>query len=248
MVVATMPLFPGAKTASSVMVTGIKTLYSVSKSIDDFIDEHIEKMKEAQNPTVSRTGRVLEMAKYGFGIGYITPVIIIAGGQLILGNSLAAITTVATAATLSNPIAMTCAAIGAIYYGWNALSDQEKSEMLEKLSQGLEIGIELIKSVIRFVIDKTKEIWNSENLAEIKKNISSAAAVFGKTLGDVTHKISDVVGDSYKKLKEKTGEAMEKTVDLASDAYVVGKEQGKKAADLASGACETIKETAEKAA
>jgi hypothetical protein len=30
---------------------------------------------------------------------------------------------------------MTCAAIGAIYYGWGALSDVERDEILEKLSQ-----------------------------------------------------------------------------------------------------------------
>ena len=35
-------------------------------------------------------------------------------------------------------IAMTCAAIGAIYYGWSALSDVEREEMLDKLSKGLD--------------------------------------------------------------------------------------------------------------
>ena len=47
---------------------------------------------------------------------------------------------------------MTCAAVGAILYGWNALSEQERNDILDRLSRGLEIGIELIKSIVIFVI------------------------------------------------------------------------------------------------
>jgi uncharacterized protein YjgD (DUF1641 family) len=159
------------------------------------------------------------MAKLGFGIGYITPVVVISVGQLLLGNTLSAITTIATAATLTNPIAMTCAAIGAIYYGWGALSDTEREEMLEKLSAGLEVGIELIKSIVRFVIDKTKELLSSKNIEEIKKYIGSAAAVFGKSLSDVTHKFTDVVSGSFDVFKKTTSFAMERTIDAATDAY-----------------------------
>jgi len=249
MVVAALPMFgaEGFKIASSVMVAGIKTLYGISKDINDYLDEHIEDMKTSDNPTVSRTGRIFEMAKYGFGMGYITSVVVIAVGQLILGNGLAAITTVATAATLTNPIAMTCAAVGAIYYGWNALSDQEKNEMLEKLSHGLEIGIELIKSVIRFLIDKTKEIWNSDNLAEIKNYISSAAAVFGKSLGDVTHKLVDKVSDGLDTLKATTSKAVASSAELASETYDVMKEKSEKVADLASDVYDSMREHGEKA-
>lgn len=176
-------------------------------------------MKEAENPTISRTGKILEMAKYGFGLGYITSVTIISVGQLLLGNTMVAVTTVTTAATLTNPVAMTCAAIGAIYYGWGALSDVERNEILDKLSKGLGIGIELIKSIVGFVIDKTKELLSSKNLDEIKEFIGSAAAVFGKTLGDVTRKITDVVSDTLDVFKRKSGEAMVKTFDVATDTY-----------------------------
>ena len=233
MVVAALPMFgaEGFKIASSAMVAGIKTLYDISNDINEYLDDHIEQMKLSENPTVSRTGRIFEMAKYGFGMGYISSVIVISVGQLILGNTLAAVTTVATAATLTNPIAMTCAAVGAIYYGWSALSEQEKSEMLEKLSHGLEIGIEMIKSVIRFLIDKTHELWTSDNLEEIKKNISSAAAVFGKTLGDVTDKFVDKVADGLDTFKNTTAKVMASTADLASEAYDVIKETGEKAVD-----------------
>ena len=159
------------------------------------------------------------MAKLGFGIGYITSVVIIAAGQLLLGNTLAATATVATAATLTNPIAMTCAAFGAIYYGWGALSDLERNEMLDKLSKGLDVGIELIRSILRFVIDTMKELLSPQNIAEIKKFIGSAAAVFGKTLGDVTHKATDIVADTFDVFKKTSGETFDKTVDVASGAY-----------------------------
>ena len=117
--------------------------------INEYLDKHIADMKGSENPTISRTGRVLEMAKFGFGIGYITSVVVIAAGQLLLGNPLVAINKVVASATLSNPIAMTCGAIGAVYYGWGALSDIERNEILDKLSRGLDVGIELIKSIGR---------------------------------------------------------------------------------------------------
>ncbi|PKO71531.1 MAG: hypothetical protein CVU20_06625 [Betaproteobacteria bacterium HGW-Betaproteobacteria-14] len=221
----------------SAMAQTIKALYGMATDINEFLDKHVEEMKGSENPTISRTGRVLEMAKYGFGIGYITPVIIISVGQLLLGNTLAAISTAATAATLTNPIAMTCAAVGAIYYGWGALSDVERDELLEKLSKGLEIGIELIKSVVRFIIDKTKDLLTSKNIDEFKKYIGSAAAVFGKNLGDVTHKITDVVSDTFDAFKRKSGEVIDKTADHTASAYGSVK---KSAGKVAEGTRETL--------
>lgn len=216
---------------TSIIALAIKTLYGVADNLNDFLNNHIEEMKGAENPTISRTGRVLEMAKFGFGIGYITPVIIIGTGQLLLGNQLSAITTAATAATLTNPVAMTCASIGAIYYGWGALSDQERDELIEKLSKGIEVGFELIKSVVRFVIEKTTELLSSKNIAEIKKFIGTAAEVFGRSLGDVTHKITDVVGDTFDAFKEKTGKAFDKSADLTFIAYDTIKETAVTATD-----------------
>jgi len=103
----------------SAMATAIQGIYGMGASIDSFIDDHISQMKTSENDTIAKTGRVIEMAKFGFGLGYMSSVAIIAVGQLILGNPLNAVGTVATAATLTNPIAMTCAAVGAIYYGWS---------------------------------------------------------------------------------------------------------------------------------
>jgi hypothetical protein len=197
----------------------IRGIYGIAGDINDFLDRHIEDMQASDNPTVARTGKVMMAAKSGFGIGYITSVVVIATGQLLLGNTLSAGVTVFTAATLTNPIAMTCAAIGAIYYGWNALSDIERGQIIEKITNDLKIGAELVKSLIRFVVEKTKEFFSSENLKEIKIFVANAAAGFGKTLGDVTKKVADMVTGSLGAIKRKTGQAADAAADMASDAY-----------------------------
>jgi len=221
----------GAATSITPIAGAIAALYGMGSKISEYLDRHIQEMKCSQNPTVSRTGSVLEMTKFGFGVGYLTSVVVIATGQYLLGNTLAAISTVATAATLTNPIAMTCAAVGAIYYGWGALSDAERNTILDNLTKGLEIGIEFIKAIIAFVIDTTKKLLSSKNFEEIKGYIGSAAIVFGKTLGDVTHKISDVVSDTIDVFRKKSNEAIDNTIDLASDAYTTVIDSAGKAAD-----------------
>jgi hypothetical protein len=244
MIAAALPL---AGAGLSVMATAITSLYGMAVGINDYLDKHIENMKGSDNPTISRTGNVLGMAKLGFGIGYITPVVIIATGQLLLGNTLAAVATVATAATLTNPIAMTCAAFGAIYYGWGALSDVERNEMLDKLSHGLEVGIELISAMIRFVVEKTREFFDSKNFADMKNYINEKAAVFGKSLGDVTHNLKDRASDAFDIFKTKTAEVAEKTGDLASDAMAKAGEAMDKTSAVAGEAFGTVKEASVKA-
>ena len=253
MIAAALPIagqvaVPVVKAGLSVMATAIQSLYGMAVGINDYLDKHIEDMKGSDNPTISRTGNVLGMAKLGFGIGYITPVVIIATGQLLLGNTLAAVATVATAATLTNPIAMTCAAFGAIYYGWGALSDVERNEILEKLSRGLGIGVELISTMIRFVVEKTKEFFDSKNFTEMKNYISEKAAVFGKSLGDVTHNLKDRASDAFDIFKTKSAEVAAKTGDLASDAMVKAGEAMDKTSVVAGEAFGTVKEASVKAA
>ena len=230
-----------AEMALTAMARAIKSVYGMTVEINEYLNKHIEDMKGSDSPLVARSGRVLEMAKFGFGIGYITPVAIIAAGQLLMGNPLGAVGTLASAATLTNPIAMTCGAIGAVYYGWGALSDIERQEILDKLSKGLDIGVELIKGIVRFVIDKTKDLLSSKNLEEIKKYIGSTAAAFGKSLSDVTHKVADVVSDGLGAAKKLAGEAMDKSSDLATAAYDTAKEAAHKTADGARQAIKKVK-------
>lgn len=207
-----------AKTGFSVIGNAIATLYGVVDGLNDFLNHHIETMKASNNATVSRTGRILEMAKYGFGLGYISSVTIIAAGQYLLGNTFAAVATVATAATLSNPIAMTCAAVGAILYGWGALEDGEKNAVLDTLAQGLSMGVELIKSIINFVISTAKEMLDAKGIQELKGYIADKAALFGRTLSDVTHLKMDVLRDSANAVARHVQEALSETARAASGA------------------------------
>ncbi len=198
----------------------IKTLYGVAGELNSFIDSHIDSMKSSANTTISRTGAVLEGAKFGFGLGYMSSVIIISGGQLLLGNTLGAVSEVATAAALSNPMAMTCAAVGAIYFGWSALSDEEREGILEKLSEGVQVGKELIKSVFAYVINWFKALNDSAFIKELKEDIRDAAVIFHKNLSDVTKSAADKAEEMLKSVTgtaSKFGDDVLNTVKEARD-------------------------------
>lgn len=221
--------------AFSPFVEAIGALYSITKSINEYLDEHIELMKRSENPSVAKVGAILDGAKYGFGVGYMTSTTIMAAGQLLLGNTLAAVTVATAAATFTNPISMTCAAVGAIYFGWNALSEKEKNEMLNKLREGLEIGIEMIKSIIEYVVKLFKTAGDSRLYADLKRYVSNSAKLFGRTLSDVTRKISDKLSDASdiafdvtKNIANKVGEAGKIMVDVVQDAGVVVVDTAKK--------------------
>jgi hypothetical protein len=211
---------------SNPIVDAIKALYGVATTVNAFIDEHIAKLKAHENETINATGRVLENAKAGFGIGYITPLILTATGQLLLGNQLNATAILASGMTLSNPLAMTCGAIGAIYYGWQALSEEEKNAILARLTAAFEVGVELIKSMISFVISSLGSILSKEKLAEFKNFVASAAENFGKTLADITRDIKDKffhvmdwVGNAWKDASTSVQEGAERTKDSVKETF-----------------------------
>lgn len=182
--------------AANPIVSAIASLYGIASSINDFVDEHIESMKKASNSTVRVTGSVIEGAKYGFGIGYVTPVVVIAVGQMILGNPLSAVATVATGMALSNPVAMTCGAVGAIYYGWSALSDDERNGILDRIAASFAVGVELVKAVLTFVVKSMAELLSSQTLEDLKLFVAESAARFGRSLSDVTHSVRDHLADA----------------------------------------------------
>lgn len=209
-----------AVSSLSPFALAIKSLYGFAVEINTFIDDHIDSMKASANSTIARTGSVLEGAKFGFGLGYISSVIIIAGGQLLLGNTLAAVSELATAAALSNPMAMTCAAVGAIYFGWNALSDQERESILEKLSEGVQVGKELIKSIFSYVINWFKSVNDSVLFKELKDDIREAAIIFQRSLSDVTKSAADKADDLIKTVSataSKFGDGVLEAVNTVRD-------------------------------
>jgi hypothetical protein len=242
--IAAEALFGVGGFALSSMTSAVAGLYGVASDLNDFLNSHIKEMQSSANATIASTGRILEMAKYGFGLGYLSSVVVIAAGQLLLGNSLSAITTVATAATLSNPIAMTCGAVGAILYGWNALSDEQKNAMLDKLTHGLDIGVELIKSIISFVIGKAKELLSSQALKDFKAFISDKAALFGRSLSDVTHLTVDVLSDAATSVKKGAELAISSAVKVTGEASA---RVGESMADLSKTAGHAIDQTGEAA-
>lgn len=202
--------------ALSQMASAIKGMYNMVGDVNDYVDGHLEQMKKSENATISKTGTVIERAKFGFGLGYMSSIAIIATGQLLLGNTLSAVATAATAVTMTNPIAMTCAAVGAIYYGWGALSTAEQDAILDKLRKGLEIGVETIKAIIAFVIRVTKEVLSPENIAEFKAFIKTYAGKFGKSLSDVTGKMLDILKDAADSTVKVSTEFYESTTVVLS--------------------------------
>lgn len=193
--------------AASPIVAAIKVMYRAAGQFNDWLDEHIEDLKRSDNPLIASTGRVLEGAKFGFGVGYVASTALIAVGQFLLGNTFAAVATVASAAVLSNPIAMTCAAIGAIYFGWKALTDKEREQILEHLAAGLTLGVELIRAVVEFAIRRSRELLDSSQLETAKTFIKAQAEAFGRTLYDVTKQLGDLASDSAEAITEKAGQA-----------------------------------------
>ena len=53
----------------------------------------------------------------------------------------------------------------------------------------------------------------------MKAFMSSGAGAFGRTLGDVTKNVADVVGDTFNAVRTKSGQVAGKVAELASDTY-----------------------------
>jgi hypothetical protein len=234
------------------IATAIAAAYNMGSAVNDYINDHIEKLKNSDNPTIASTGRVLEGAKFGFGLGYVAPMVIIAAGQLLLGNAFSGVIgaagTVMSAATFTNPVAMTCAAVGAIYFGWTALTETERNDILDRLSKGLNIGVELIKSFVGYVLGKLKEFSSSKQLAEFKDFVKTQAAVFGKTLYDVTKSVGDLVKGAAERVSNIAGHAADTAMTATKKAADVASQAAEKVSDIAGQAADSTVNATKKAA
>lgn len=162
-------------------------------ALNMFFAEHIAHLKASDIELVQQTGWVLDGATSGFGIGYVASTAVISAGQLMLGNTLEAAVTVGSAAAFTNPTAATCAAIGAIFYGYHALSEEQRSAFFEKLEAGLHIGRELIRSLIAYVQDALTKVLTSDLLKTLRAYVSEYASMFGRSLAEITRSVSDRV-------------------------------------------------------
>jgi uncharacterized protein YaaW (UPF0174 family) len=150
-------------------------------------------MKASRDTTTAAVGKFLEGAKQGLLTGYAAPVVIIATGQLLLGNPLSAVGTVATAATFMNPVASTCAAVGAIWFGWKALGPDEQQAVLEKLSSGFKLSVALVQSVVNGALDLLKSMLGSKQLLKMKAVLSEAASELGRSVYAITRSVKDFI-------------------------------------------------------
>ncbi len=196
----------------------ISALYGAAVAINEFLDKHIAELKQSDNKTIKATGTVLEGAKFGFGLGYITPLVITVVGQLMLGAPLGATGVIASGATLTNPVAMTCGSIGAIYFGWKALSEEERDNILNIIAEAYEIGKELIKAMIHYVLVNLKELLSDENLKELKVYVTEIANKFGKTLYDVSKAVKDKLSEVITTVSDGIGEVSDKVKEKFSKA------------------------------
>lgn len=185
--------FPIAKFALTGMAKAVMLIYGAAGTVNAFVDEHIDLLKASSDPSISKVGSVLEGAKKGLLLGYAAPVVLIATGQLLLGHPFLAGGTVLTAATLTNPIAATCAAIGAIWFGWKALNNTEQEALLEKLSKGFELAIDVIRSVIEFALGQLKSMLSSKELKKLKDGLIEFARKLGRSLYAITGKLKDLL-------------------------------------------------------
>lgn len=175
------------------VIRKVYSIYGIQEDDDSerstFLLKHIEELERAQKEVVARSGFVLRRAYEGYGLGYRVPIAIIAIGQSLLGIDLA----IAAPAITSNPIAMTCAAVGAVYYGYSALSDAEREAILTKVAGAMNFGIELLRSVVDFCISTLRSLMDGQSLAALKSYVADVAGSFGVTIADITGSVRDRV-------------------------------------------------------
>ena len=176
---------------SSPLVDALRALYGTASALNDFIDHHIESLKASKDATIERVGRVLEGAKQGFELGYSVPIAVVAIGQLLLGNPLSAVASAAVTAV--SPVAITCAAVGAIWMGWQALTAEERDRILETVKKGLGLSVDVLRAVVTFVITQSRALFNKPQIAVLKELIRTEASAFGRSLAQVTGTMVDAV-------------------------------------------------------
>ena len=178
------------------------------KEANDLTDSMIANLKANENLTINRVGRVLEGVKFGFLLGYVSPSILTAVGVCLTTGSLT-MATGAGIALIANPVAGVSAAVGAVFFGWKALSDREREDVIDQVSDFLKVGVEQIKAVVEFAIKLMKDLFTADNIQEIKETVAEAAATVGRHISDITKSLGDKIS--------KVGQSIADTVTSISD-------------------------------
>jgi len=106
---------------------------------------------------------------------------------------LSATKTVLTAATLTNPIASTCAAIGAIYFGWKALNKSEQQDIISSLCQGFALTGEVIREILDFALKMLHDVLGRKEVQGLKTLLADFAGKLGRSIYSVTGRLIDLV-------------------------------------------------------
>lgn len=180
-------------TPNSTLKDALRALYGTAKRLDEFMSDHIEALKASEDQTIYRTGELLAQVKSGLVIGYSAPIAIVTIGQLLLGNPLNAVVSFATTAV--SPVAITCAAVGAIWMGWRALKSTEQARILELVHNGLGVSVKALSGVVQFAVELAQRLFGKPQMAVLREMVSSEATAFGKTLAQVTGSAFDAAMD-----------------------------------------------------
>ena len=178
------------------------------KEANDLTDSMIANLKANENLTINRVGRVLEGVKFGFLLGYVSPSILTAVGVCLTTGSLT-MATGAGIALIANPVAGVSAAVGAVFFGWKALSDREREDVIAQVSDFLKVGVEQIKAVVEFAIKLMKDLFTADNIQEIKETVAEAATTVGRHISDITKSLGDKIS--------KVGQSIADTATSISD-------------------------------
>ena len=178
------------------------------KEANDLTDSMIANLKANENLTINRVGRVLEGVKFGFLLGYVSPSILTAVGVCLTTGSLT-MATGAGIAMIANPVAGVSAAVGAVFFGWKALSDREREDVISQVGDFLKVGVEQIKAVVEFAIKLMKDLFTADNIQEIKETVAEAAATVGRHISDITKSLGDKIS--------KVGQSIANTATSFSD-------------------------------
>lgn len=185
------------KIQTSPMADAIRSIYGTGSSLVDFIIAHIKELKSSDDGTISKVGDVLAAVKAGFVFGYISPIAVVAVGQLLLGNPLTA--AVATVSMAVSPVAISCAAVGAIWLGWGALKPSQKARILETVASGLGFAITGVAAVVEFVVNQAKSLVGSHQMEVLRAMVVNEAESFGRSLSKLPGKTVDSVKGLFKR-------------------------------------------------
>lgn len=225
------------------MIRPLLATYGTPEQLDDFFAGHLKTMRDAERATVRRAGQVLTETFNGYGIGYRAPAGLIAMGQIILGNLLIDVMVPFAPVFLSNSLAMTCGALGAVYYGYQALTPEEKDALVAKVAAGFDIGRQLVRDMARFAIGLFAKLLDGEQLAELKNWLKEAAHSVGRHSSDITRNLSDRIADGLAVAAEGSRHAAQVGAHLALSGMEVMRQGSGVVADTATSGASAVYES-----